>query len=501
LPSGFVAGTGTMPTAPGTAPWEWEPQLAMDSSGGLWAVGGHCPFVDQYGPCGAPTVGPGRADILAVWHSVDAGRTWAFVADPLVAPSVLGRLTDTIGSSDPDIAVAPLARPGRAPIIATVSLYGASSTLAVSADAGHTWSVVPAAGIPGQDRPWLAAAGTCDLYLEYDPIADLAGAATVPRVERYDACAISATPGVVSALPATSVTIEPIANAVTNGDQLPGRLAAGDGALYASYLSCDQSSVCTLGVGVSRDRGASWVDVVPPSPRATIASDPTFPLSASADALGHVAVAVTDRHHVYLWLSSDGGRTWPVAHRAVDTNLTWSLANVPSVAVHGSHVMVAWFGSPPAAGRQPWYLAMARSDDGGVTWADAVVAPVLATTAHGAPLGPALYDDFGTAVTPAGDDVAAYTQSCQGHPATDPSCPGPGEAMGTYDMTRFAWLAAAATPGSGGLVAPRPPMAIPAPPPASLPATGAPAQPLLTGAGLLAAGVVALGVRRRRSPA
>src|SRR5260370_30868879 len=75
-PSGLAAGTGIMPTAPGTAPWEWEPQLAMDTSGGLWAVGGHCPFIDQYGECGAPTVGPGRADILAVWHSADAGRTW-----------------------------------------------------------------------------------------------------------------------------------------------------------------------------------------------------------------------------------------------------------------------------------------------------------------------------------------------------------------------------------------------------------------------------------------
>ena len=384
--------------------------------------------------------------------------------------------------------MAPQSRPGRPPIVATVSLYGASSTLAVSGDAGRTWSVVPAAGVPGQDRPWLAAAGDCDLYLEYDPIADLAGAATVPRVERYDACAIAATPGVAGAIPASSAAVEPIANAVTNGNQLPGRLAAGAGALYASYLSCAPSTVCTLGVGVSRDRGATWSDIVPPSP-----PDPTFPLAASADDRGDVAVAVTDRHHVYVWLSPDGGRTWPVARRAVDPDLGWSLANVPSVAVRGAHVVAAWFGSPPAGGLQPWYLVFARSDDGGATWRDAAVAPVLATTGHGAALGPALYDDFGTAVTPAGDDVAVYTQSCQGHPPNDPSCPGPPAGSGTYDMARFAWLTTATPAASTVSAGP------PAPPPAStsLPFTGPPPWSLLAGAALLIGALAAVGLRRR----
>jgi hypothetical protein len=138
---------------------------------------------------------------------------------------------------------------------------------------------------------------------------------------------------------------------------------------------------------------------------------------------------------------------------------------------------------------------MARSDDGGVTWRVTIVAPVLATTAHGAPLGAGLYDDFGTAVTRTGDDVAVYTQSCQGHPANDPSCPRPPGATGTYDVTRFAWLAAAAAPASpptGGLPAPT---AAPAPP--LLPATGAPAPLLLAGSILLTVGFAAAGARKR----
>jgi hypothetical protein len=469
-----------MPAPPGRALWEWEPQVAIDASGVLWAVGGHCPFIDQYGPCGAPTEGPGRADILAVWRSDDQGHSWQFVADPLATPGAPTE-ADTIGSSDPDIAVSPESRPGKAPILATVSLYGASSTLDVSPDGGHSWAIVPAVGVPGQDRPWLAASGTCDLYLEYDPIADLAGAATVPRVEHYDACAIAAAaPGVTTAVPEVSQPIEPLTNAVTEGDQLPGRLTEGRAGLYAAYLSCNESSLCTLGVAKSRDAAATWADEIPPSPTLTIATDPTFPLSAGADASGHVGVAVTDRHHVYVWLSSDDGATWAVARRPVDAGLGWTLANVPSIAVRGDDVVVSWFGSPPSAGAQSWYLAVARSTDGGATWRDEQLGPVLATTAHATPLGPGLYDDFGSAVTPAGTDVLVYTQSCQGHPSSDAACPGPPAGItGTYDVTRYAWVAAAAAPAPAATAALPPEAATPtaatptaATQPGALPATG-----------------------------
>jgi len=463
-----------MPAPPNRAVWEWEPQVAIDSSGVLWAVGGHCPFVDQYGPCGAPTEGPGRADILAVWRSDDAGHSWRFVADPLSAPGGLGAVTDTPASSDPDIAVSPQPRPGKPPILATVSLYGASSALAVSPDGGHSWAIVPAVGVPGQDRPWLAASGTCDLFLEYDPIADLAGAATVPRVERYDACAIAAAaPGITTALAATSQPIEPLANVVTQGDQLPGRLSAGRAGLYGAYLSCDASSACTVAVAKSTDSAKSWTDQVLPSPTLLIAADPTFPLSASADATGKVGVAVTDHHHVDVWLSSDDGATWPVAHRAVDAGLGWTLANVPSVAVRGSDVVVSWYGSPPSTGVQSWYLVVARSTDGGTTWIDYPIGPVLATTPHATLLGAGLYDDFGSAVTPDGTGVVVYNQSCQAHPSSDTECPGPPAGVnGTYDVTRYAWVASTAPASAGAAPAsPRVPQKSGAPV-GTLPATG-----------------------------
>jgi LPXTG-motif cell wall-anchored protein len=451
-----------MPAPPSRATWEWEPQLAIDGRGVLWAVGGHCPFIDQYGPCGAPTEGPGRADILAVWRSDNGGRSWRFVADPLATPGALGAATDTPGSSDPDIAVTPVARPGKPPILATVSLFGASSTLAVSPDDGRSWAVIPAVGVPGQDRPWLAASGTCDLFLEYDPIVDLAGAATVPRVERYNACTIAAAaPGITSALPEVSQTVEPLSNAITKGNQLPGRLSAGRDGLYASYLSCDAASACTLGVARSRDNAATWTDETPRTPTVTIATDPTFPISASADMYGGVAIAVTDRHHVYVWASTDGGATWPIAKRPVDSSLGWSMANVPSVAVRGNEIVAAWFGSPPSSRSQSWQLVVARSSDHGATWRDDPLGPVLATTAHATPLGPGLYDDFGSAITATADDVIVYTQSCQGHSPSDPDCPGPPPGVtGTYDVTRYAWVAA--TTAVPAPTTPPPPSANPA---------------------------------------
>jgi hypothetical protein len=40
-----------------------------------------------------------------------------------------------------------------------------------------------------------------------------------------------------------------------------------------------------------------------------IPADGTFPLSAVADGNGHVAVVVTDKHHLRLWLSDDDATT------------------------------------------------------------------------------------------------------------------------------------------------------------------------------------------------
>src|SRR5260370_30854742 len=54
-PSGLAAGTGVMPTPPGTAPWECEPHPALGTRGELCAVDGHSPFIDPYSQWPPPT--------------------------------------------------------------------------------------------------------------------------------------------------------------------------------------------------------------------------------------------------------------------------------------------------------------------------------------------------------------------------------------------------------------------------------------------------------------
>jgi hypothetical protein len=466
--------TGVMPRDPGRPnSWAWEPQSAVGPTGVLWAAGGRCPYADQHGSCGPAPIGVPTTANAPVWRSTDGGKSWAFVANPLALPPPGNQVQDRPGGYDPDIAAAPVARPDQPPVIAVVSLYGFTSALAVSADDGRTWAVAQSIGIPGQDRPWIGMAGTCELYLEYDPIVDLANAATVPRVERYDACAMAAAPGgQVVPTAQTSTLIEPATQSVTNGDQLPARIAIGRSGIYATYLTCDTSNTCTAHVGISRDRAASFSDIDLAGSAMTVPADGTFPLSAAADEAGHVAVAVTDKHHLRLWLSDDDGHTWRTVP-GVDAPLGWNLANVPSVAVRGSTVALAWYGSPPSTGNQSWFLTVARSDDGARSFKFTWPPTVLATTAHDAPIADHLYDDFGTQIAPGGDISVVTTQSCVGHPTSDTECPGPPPGqLGIYNVVRWAWVgspgaASAAAPGPAG-VAP----AVLAKPGRVLPATG-----------------------------
>lgn len=449
--------------------WAWEPGLALGGDGTIWVAGNHCALIDLHGPCEIDphqlTFAP---DYTPLWSSRDGGRSYRFVADPLKliesrasprdAAGALGQ--DKPGGYDTDVAVAPSGRPGQPPLLYVVSAWEASSTLAISGDGGRTWRVTVLAGAyPIQDRPWLAASGACDLYLEYHLFTGAENVASVPRVDHYDGCSLydHAIAGNVSGAPLTSTSIEPLSAQVTRGNQAMAKLAVGDGRIYASYEQCDTfgaSLDCdspgdrqSVHVAISPDRGASFSDVtLPDAGLLGTLDDATWPLAAGADRYGHVAVAAVDTRHVVLWTSSDAGATWRLRPARVDAGLGWQLASVPTVAVRGKTVVVAWYGSPPApAGQaQRWYLTVARSLDGGRRFAYQRLEPVLATTPHGQSLADGLYDDFGATITRDGAIALAYTQSCIGHSPSDPDCPGlPPGASAITDVVRSAWIAPA----------------------------------------------------------
>jgi hypothetical protein len=451
--------TGPMPPNPQRASrWAWEPGVALDARGRVWVVGNHCPLADQHGPCLPPARLTRPADTTPVWRSDDDGRTFRWIADPLAGLAAV----DRPGGNDSDIAVAPMARPGRGPVVAVTSLFGLSTTIALSDDDGATWRVAQLSGVPAQDRPWVAAVGACDLYVGYHLITGATNVVADPIVSRYDACALidNAVGGQVVADPVATAVVPPL----PSGNQDVAKTVAVAGRVYVAHLLCDTATATpscngptdhqTVHVGISTDRGATFTDAaLPDLGLHGDMNDGTWPVSAAADDAGHVVVAVCDAHHVWLWRSADFGRTWTGGVSPVDAPLGWSLASVASVAVRGNTVGVAWVGSPPehAPADQPWSLVVARSDDGGRSFLPTVLPPVLATTANATALADGLYDDFGLVVTPEGALLAAYTQSCNGHPPSDAACPGPAPGdVGTFDVVRYARVAPASAPTAAG---------------------------------------------------
>ena len=448
--------------------WAWEPGLSLGGDGRtVWVAGNHCALIDQHGVCELDPSQAGFApDYTPVWRSTNGGCSYRWIADPLKAiesqasqrdaAGALGQ--DKPGGYDTDVAVAPRARPGRPPLLYVVSAWEGSSTLAVSGDGGRSWRVTDLAGlVPFQDRPWLGTRGACDLYLEYHLFTGSQNIASIPRVERYDGCALHdrAVAGQPAPAPEASTSIEPESSQATRGNQVMAKLAVGGGRLYAAYQQCDTllaSLTCdspgnrqSVWVAISSDRGASFTDV--PLPDAHLLGtldDGTWPMAAAADDRGHVAVAVVDTHHVVLWTSSDSGRRWRLRRKPVDAGLGWRLAEVPSVAIRGRTVVVAWNGSPPARSGAPqrWYMTVARSDDGGRHFRYRRLDPLLATTDHGTSLADTLYDDFGTAIDRSGAIALAYTQSCAGHSPSDRECPGASQSTQANTLVvRSAWIA------------------------------------------------------------
>jgi hypothetical protein len=421
--------------------------MSRGADGAIWVVGNHCALIDQHGACEVDPARPGfEPDYTPLWRSTDHGRSYRWVADPLRAvewqaapPSPFVALAqDHPGGYDTDVAAAPVRRPGRAPLIYVVSAWEASSALAVSADNGRTWRTSTLTGVPVQDRPWLATSGACDLYMQYHPLTGSQDVASVARVDHYDGCALAGrlVAGQPAPVPLSSTLVEPATDEATSTNSVMAKLVAIGGRVYLAYLACDTALAdmnCnapgdhqTLHLAISRDRARSFTDVTLPDAglRGPL-NDGVWPIAMDADPKGNVAVATTDTRHVRLWTSGDAGHHWHLRRLPVDAS-PHGFATVPSIAIRGPRTVIAWYGSPPGTGSSPqrWRLVIARSTDRGTHFARRSLEPVLATTSHGTALGDELYDDFGMLFLPRGEIALSYNQSCDGHPRSEPACPG-----------------------------------------------------------------------------
>lgn len=406
----FIEGSMPDPGSPA-----WEPGMAVDGGGTFWVasiLGGRPPAP----PDPTDTTLPGAA----VWKSTDNGATYEFVGNPV-----------PFAGFDADIAAAPVKNALGSYNVYAAGLYPGGNALAVSPDGGANWITNPAGGLPGQaDRPWLAADGACGLYLAYR---------NGPPwwVNRYDLCGVSSG---VSPVPLDVVEVTP--TGVTGVNTFAGKLTVDNsGASHYKGRAYFPLEVCDFPIGPSgegeeessgclsdprivvawRNNSASnptWVQTTVASVRN--GAMPIWPVTVATDAKGVVYVTWFNDLDALLSKSTDGGLTWSTP---VQVNKAPSVTAVyPTVAAFGNGVVeVAWYGtdrdgdpndpglmgSPNSTGAAEWRVYWARSIDGGLTFKQQAVSPVVHTgelCTHGTgctrPNTRNLYDDFGVAISP-----------------------------------------------------------------------------------------------------
>lgn len=200
-----------------------------------------------------------------------------------------------------------------------------------------------------------------------------------------------------------------------------------DGTVVLSQSSFDYSGPAASAVGavqqhvfVSRDRGATWRDIV--VDRVQI-GPPCVTSGCYADFhSGHSGVSSGARgrlYHVYdgatvaggpqgVWFrtSDDGGRTWSARTRL---SAAGAHSTGPTIEAVGRGDLRVWYASQDAQAR--WSIYARRSRDGGATWsAPAKISDAVSGNGYDSPAGfDEFYGDYGEiAVTNRGKTVATW---------------------------------------------------------------------------------------------
>ncbi|RDI69292.1 hypothetical protein DFR76_101830 [Nocardia pseudobrasiliensis] len=279
-----------------------------------------------------------------IFRSNDDGATWA--------PTPPGLRALLPGGGDSTLAIAPNGD------LAFADLWAGSSTVAQSADRADGWLAVPAAGLPIQDRPWLANAGGSD-YLAYHQLPSgvavsksIGGGLVYPQTTEaatildQDGCITCAAGGIIATAGGTALT-----------DRVGVIFSAQNGGVKFSR---------------STNSGLTWtVKTIQPG---GISND-TLVFPTIADAGGGRLVAVwlnvTDtRSTVMLATSTDWGDTWS----ATDAIVTSGTSVFPWVAAKGEKVAISlyWNASQATPDTSPadaaWYESYLESADFATTF-------------------------------------------------------------------------------------------------------------------------------------
>lgn len=238
-------------------------------------------------------------------------------------------------------------------ISATSCLHGADSR------AFATCIYQPLLDLGRRDRPWLAAYGRSTAYLSYLSLRDGPLAARMTLLRSVDGGR------------QWSTRASPVAALDSTAGGWPGNLAVDQrgGAVYQIFATGGAvGNFNRLVLAASRDGGARWRDTAIYQGAAGEDDANVWP-SLAVDAAGRLYAAWSDRHHVYLAVSADGGITWSTARQVDMPAPGLSTSVMPWVAAGAAgHVALAWYGGDAAdtlASSARWRVYFAESNDGG----------------------------------------------------------------------------------------------------------------------------------------
>ncbi|HZT66853.1 MAG TPA: sialidase family protein [Acidimicrobiales bacterium] len=345
----LAAGAGTFVAAvPGGAATGGPVAVGQGGSEPGIAVGpGGVIYVDA--PDGLLSSLPGSPSY--VWRSTDGGSSWTLTPAGLRA--------DLPGGGDSDLAV-----DGSSGAIYLTDLWLGSSTISSSTNQGATWTANPLAGVPVEDRQWIATSGSSPtggvVYEATHQIpSGLVVSKSVDGGKTFPVTTVAATP-----LDQTGCVCPP-GNLIARAGS--GALGTGDsvGLIYATS---------TGGVNFARStNGGVTFTTSTVSPATSDTTSSNFPVVADAGNGDLYAVwldvaASTDT--VKMAESTDWGATWGPPTTLVSTGTSvypWVAASGSKVAVSLYHTTTVSTPDAAPSGTQ-WFESYLESSNGGSTW-------------------------------------------------------------------------------------------------------------------------------------
>jgi hypothetical protein len=328
--------------------------------------------------------------------------------------------TGGIGASggDTDLAIAGATNTSGAYNVYVASLNLGSVAVATSADNGSTFTNVPVqAGVPADDRPWVAAYGAHSSLLSFHDIAT--GNIDILRTDSDGVGYVHTS----QAIPATDFKAgnNEIGNLVIDHRNTAGTVANSAGKTpfwaFQSFVAPSTSSGSNQNeayLGVSNDGGYTWAD------RAVSCSTASsqkslghqFP-NVSVDPSGNLWMAWSDDTNVFTAASSDHGATWscsgPVSTNTAQAVMPWLVAT-------SGGVDLAYYASTTAPGpTQSWSVYFAQNTTGTAAGWGApgpIVAVHQGTVCESGATcssGRQLFDDFGVDTDQSGLAHIAYS--------------------------------------------------------------------------------------------